>query len=68
MRHDEQIAAATFAEIGDELDVTWQAVQVAVSKAQRKIAAELLRRLGPAVVDLARDDEPVRHDDPRVMR
>jgi hypothetical protein len=52
----------------DEIGVSWQAAQVAVRRAQHKIAAALLERLGPAVVELARGDEPLRHDDPRALR
>jgi len=55
----------TLAEIGDEVGTSYQAVQVTVRKAQHKVAAALLQRLGPAVVDLARD-EPLHQTSPVV--
>jgi hypothetical protein len=52
------IAAMTLAEIGEPFGTSCQAVRVALHTAQPKVAVQLFERLGPAVVDLARNDEP----------
>ena len=64
---DDTLVVMTVAEIGDQVGRTRQAVRVILHKAQRKVAAALLERLGPAVVDLVRN-EPLRHNDPRTTR
>lgn len=64
MKRADAMFAMTLDEVGEQLGVSWQAAQVAVRKAQHKVAAALLERLGPAVIEVARGDEPLRHDDP----
>jgi len=58
----------TLAEIGEQFGTSCQAVRAALHTAQPKVAGQLFERLGHAVVDLARNDEPLRHDDPRIAR
>ncbi len=59
---------AELQEIADAIGVaSYQCVQGTLRRAQHKVAAQLLQRLGHAVVDLVRDS-PMRHDDPRRLR
>ena len=70
MRHsDETAVVMTLAEIGDELGVSYQYAQATLRTAMRKARQQLLERLGqPAVLGIARDDTPLRHDDPHRLR
>jgi hypothetical protein len=58
----------TLAEIGEQFGTSCRPLRSRCVQRSAKSAVQLFGRLGAAVVDLARNDEPLRHDDPRITR